>query len=414
MTFEKEEHEKQVCLAIERALYNQYLEAEEMVVFLGGPDPELVMRLYKQIKKKKPELFNRGIDVTELARKELIARRKTSNLPLKFPDPNPLYSQWWFTLDTICYLSKRVWSLAEKKSVAFLGTTTVGYHYSNCYNFDTLILDIDSHLLESLEIDSLSHVRTKVFDAKNSLSADIDTSYSVVLIDPPWYQPYFSLFLLRACQLLGDKGFILCALPSRLTRPGLIEEKTALIKELLDKNFEILALDSDVIKYSIPYFERRAFEEIGFLTSRVWRRGDLLVIRKKSSTELLDINNEEIKLLLNITPFKRPLTKRRFFLFDNKINYVCPSSIVESVEGFSKSISKRLPSKSMIIILYFLHTDSIGNGSISKMTCGPLFNSLRFLMTESASNSYEILFTILNFCNLFTPIYEFLSIVLKD
>lgn len=335
------QHRNEVYFAIERAIASGCLSYDEVLIAVGGADPHLVMELYNQIKSTNQETYH--LNDKNIKLKKLIARRLSANLPLKLPAPNPMMSQWWFTLDSVSSLSERVWSLSRGNPVAFLGTPTVGYHYAYCYEYKTVILDADSQLIESLELPPSA---SKYFyDARDDLPSNLRDKFGVVLVDPPWYPPFVELFIGRAKSLLNNNGFILCVLPSRLTRPGLIKKRTELIKKLLDSNYEIVAIDSNFVQYRVPDFEDHAFKSIPDFTGRWWRRGDLLVLRadKNSKIELPVIKKDKFLV------FTRNPQKLRFFMIEDKSDQNL-SNIIEPVEGFDTSVSTRSFSKDEIAI----------------------------------------------------------------
>ncbi len=331
-----DEHKREVRFSVERAIANGCFTFDEILKYCAGPDPDLVKEIVEDVMPndvKIDQLKNQNLKINH---NRLIARRLSANLPLELPAANPLMSQWWFTLDSISSLSDRVWELSKGNTTAFLGTPTVGFHYSHCFKQDASILDADPQVIASLRLPALT--KTYTYDVCDDLPDNLLGKHSVALIDPPWYKSFFELFIGRSRELLQDDGFLLCVLPSRLTRPGLIQERTELIKDLIKSNFEIVSLDSKYVLYRVPEFEIQAFNHNQDFSGRWWRRGDLLILRVHKESQF-NFKQPIPKKKVFKAFFRNP-KKLRFFLNENNIDQSLQNDI-ETVEDFDTSISTR-------------------------------------------------------------------------
>lgn len=335
-----EDYEKELRMTIKRCLMQGYNDLESILPHAGGADARTVRKMIDEIKNTSEfKQFISGKDDEQSAQ----ARRLSAMLPLSLPSPDPIKSQWWFTLDTMSKLSTMMWELSSGNPVAFIGAPTVGYYYSHRYNSDILVLDADKDVLNCLK---LPKYFTKLYNVYDELSQEIQKKYSVVLIDPPWYPEDTELFIHRAHSLLLNTGFIICILPPRLTRPGIIQQRTQLLKKLLDSNFEIISIETEFVNYSVPTFEEKAFNDIDGFNARSWRLGDLLIIKTTSTskTELpKDISKKEV-ITYSIDP-----KKLRVFMFDNS-KRIEMSEWLKPVEGFVRNISTRMYNKNEISI----------------------------------------------------------------
>ena len=123
------EFKDEIKNTIKRLHYSMHMKLEDIYSEIGGADPKLVEELYNELL---ADHTNHTIPNQENNTYE--SRRLSANLPLDLPAPDPMRSQWWFSLDTVQKLSERVWELSENKPAAFLGTPTVGYHFTHCFN----------------------------------------------------------------------------------------------------------------------------------------------------------------------------------------------------------------------------------------------------------------------------------------
>ncbi|KKM09380.1 hypothetical protein LCGC14_1722910 [marine sediment metagenome] len=335
----EENHRTDVYQVIIQARSTGLTSFEDILQFIGGADPFLVENLlYHETPYIKNHLKIPSRKKLRKSRDK--ARQLSASLLNYFPAANPLTSQWWFSLETIVFLSEQIWKLAGGNSVAFLGAPTVGFHYAVCYNENVIILDVDQHIIEvlnkkfthDLEFTELA----KNYNAFTKLQELEKNKYGVVLIDPPWYLPETKIFLQRATELIKKPGYILCTLPSKYTRPDLINQRTELIKDLLARNYEIISLDAKNIRYRVPDFEWRVYQAIKEFKGRMWRTGDLLLIKvlEQSNLTITEQSPKEMEI------FARDPKKRRFFLDPNNI---CENNEekCEEIKGFNSTISTR-------------------------------------------------------------------------
>lgn len=323
------EFRDEIKTTIKRLHSSKNLSLNEMYGEIGGADPKLVEELYKELLTdfEDSEIPQGENNIYE-------ARRLSANLPLVLPAPDPMRSQWWFSLDTVQKLSERTWELSANQPVAFLGTPTVGYHFTYCFNSKATIFDNDPDIINSLKLPD--NGEAIIYDAKNIPPDSYQKIYSVILLDPPWYKDITDLFLNRARRFLNDSGYILCVLPSRLTRPGLVSERTDLLNKLLSSNFEIVSLESGFVEYRVPEFEDKAFESVASFRGRPWRKGDLLIL-KVSSSSSYDIS--EIPEIEMTETFHHDPHKARYFL-KNKEDPEINEWVVPIVE-FEENVSTR-------------------------------------------------------------------------
>ncbi|MCP4261784.1 MAG: hypothetical protein GY774_30430, partial [Planctomycetes bacterium] len=111
-----------------------------------GADPNLVNKLYEKISKE----YSGSSERNKNQKLEEDARALNASLPLSLPAPDPLRSQWWFTLDSTVKIAKKLREFALDNPVAFLGSPTVGHYYSYCNYSNTTILDVDLDVIDSL------------------------------------------------------------------------------------------------------------------------------------------------------------------------------------------------------------------------------------------------------------------------
>ena len=321
------EHSREVRAAVQRALTTGCSTFEEVLQVVNGADPHDVQRELSELE---------ASATTHPANDNAaLARRESANLPNLLPAPDPMWSQWWFTLDTVVSLAECTWHFCAGGSAAFLGAPTVGFHFKKRYGLDTTILDADSDVVRCLAKNCDAAVRE--YDVYDSMPMELRGKHAVALIDPPWYPEPTQVFLARARELLADTGFVLCVLPSRLTRPGLVVERTHLLTLLLESHFEVVGLESQFVHYRVPPFEAQAYTGVEQFIGRPWRKGDLLILRTGAESRL---NPPNVGRRATQQVFSRDPSRLRYFLAKDRVQPTL-HHWVERVPEFEEQVSTR-------------------------------------------------------------------------
>jgi len=325
-----DEYKREVSEAVTRGLASGHDEFAALVERCDGADPGMVDEARNKLASQPPEPSGKDRPGSD---PRATARRLAANLPCLLPAPDPISSQWWFTLDTVETLAEFTHEVVGDGRPLFLGTPTVGFYFSHCYQTKSTILDADTDVISCLA--ELGETDCQHYDVADEPTESLLANYSTVVLDAPWYESLFRVFLRRARQFLGDSGHILCVLPSRLTRPGVIEERTRLISELLLSGYEIISLDRGRVRYRVPQFEARAYENIEGFYGRPWRGGDLLVLRVSETSTPLECSIEKP---VQTETYARDPTQFRVFLRPDSEDSALDTWI-RPIDEFSKTVS---------------------------------------------------------------------------
>jgi len=274
---EKTKHRDAVRNCIGDAIRAGSVELSDVLRRCEGADPVLVSSLLAEITKgsSKPPTV------------ALPAHHALSSLSHQLPAPDPSRSQWWFSSAGLRYLVSFIGTRAalyKSARIFSLGTPTLGPHLAH-HGFKLDILDIDEQVLDALKpLDTKATLR--VYDAADELPHDLNSSFQLAVLDPPWYPAAIYSFLNRALAALGSDGELLCTLPGRLTRPGVEALRADLIRDLVMAGHQVLAVERGTIQYQVPRFELAALERLPGFRGIPWRSADLLHLRKGSSSTL--------------------------------------------------------------------------------------------------------------------------------
>ncbi len=327
-----------VRAALRRALAAG-LRGRDLLRGVLGADPRLVDEILDGLLKEpaaQPE--------AEHAQRERheAARRYAAEMPLGLPAADPMKSQWWFSLDSVESLSARARVLSEDGSAVFLGAPTVGHHYALCYETRTTILDADPDVVASVR-EAIGGIRAngwaaETYDAWEEPPSNLLGQHAVAILDPPWYPSLTRLFLSRARQLIRDSGFIVCAVPPLLTRPGVLDERTSLLAELLAARYRVVSLEPQAVRYEVPSFELAAYQDVPLFTGRPWREGDLLTVRAGEGSPSLPIDLRASAGAVEI--FARDRRNLRVFLNEERADPQLPEW-ASPVPEFERTVSTR-------------------------------------------------------------------------
>lgn len=194
---------------------------------------------------------------------------------------HPLDFEWLFTREGSARICHEIRKFIRKDAVEVLclGCPSV-YRFGrrNMKNWDFRLWDKNVLHLGQVE------------EAEEVFCVDLcdgpygDKPADVVVIDPPWYNPYYFLFLWAATHCLNKGGRIVLSFPPEGTRPNVKEERRELFIWCKRNGFIVEKRTPNILKYRSPLFEVNALRAQGVTNFPLdWRRGDLLVLKKMSA-----------------------------------------------------------------------------------------------------------------------------------
>lgn len=247
------------------------------------------------------------------------------------PDPTPVYSQWWFTRDTVFQLMrflKRV--CAPHSEIAILGAPSLGAVYSQHSRTPLTVFDIDVEVLQSLRTHFSSNASPVLYDTANTLERSFTGRFGVVFADPPWGRSLLRLFMRRTYELARVGGVVVVTLPQVFTRPGVREELQSLVVNASKWGMILDRVIPSGTQYQVSPFEHEAYKSVGIELDTPWRRGDILIFRKLAEGASV----ESLPCVASDAWDQFIAGKRRVFLLRSANGAAYPPS-VHSVAGTS-------------------------------------------------------------------------------
>ena len=215
----------------------------------------------------------------------------TSAVSKSLPEPGLVYSQWWFSEPTYAKLVDLLLQLMRKNAhVAFAGSSTLGAVFSHCAASPVTIIDVDAVLLKRIACCVDKPAQFICRDISNPLDTCLKGKFDIVFADPPWSSSDLKTFFVRSSEMLAAEGTLVISFPPVFTRPSARTERKNLLRmaELLGLSFTTEL--KGFTEYSVPMFEYRAYKEHGIELSQPWRKGDVLIFKKRNKgTKCADI-----------------------------------------------------------------------------------------------------------------------------
>jgi hypothetical protein len=206
------------------------------------------------------------------------AAKKTETFISKLPIPHPHDFDWRFSVKGIRSFVEHILSYHHTNhSIGVIAAPTL-YSFLRYLNHFPML-----SLIERSEI-MVESIRTEFGDASGVMCHDLQypwpsrimNEFDCIVMDPPWYQNYYELFLLRATEILAPAGLIHTAFFPPFTKTHAINERSAILSFAHNRGLHLIELKSGCIEYESPQFERQAFTIDGCEACNNWRKGDIV------------------------------------------------------------------------------------------------------------------------------------------
>jgi hypothetical protein len=107
-------------------------------------------------------------------------------------------------------------------------------------------------------------------------------STDVAVLDPPWYNPFYKLFIWAALTSLRVGGYLFLSFPPSGTRPSAADDLAEVLMWSQNVGLSHLRTVPHALPYRSPLFEVNALRAEGLLTVPLdWRHGDLVIFRRQ-------------------------------------------------------------------------------------------------------------------------------------
>ena len=107
----------------------------------------------------------------------------------------------------------------------------------------------------------------------------------VVVIDPPWYNDYYALFLWAASNAVCLNGRVLVSFPQKGTRPTAGDDLHKVVLLAQQMGLQLQENRIAELPYRAPFFEMNALRAADVTNVPIdWRKGNMLVFQKRNNS----------------------------------------------------------------------------------------------------------------------------------
>lgn len=261
---------------------------------VNGLDPVLLLETIKQLEKRK--ILQKVDDLWSIKekgkRQSLDFSSEDPQLYLKkymgyfefLKTPHPLDFEWRNSTSSLNYLINEVQSLnSVNDKILFLGMPTLfaTAHIKDIPQKVTLV-ERNKPIIEGLLKLNVDKERFQILNEDIfKVSPKKIGKYHCVIMDPPWYAPFFYQFMWLASQCVELNGIVGISLPPINTRPDIDKERIELFSFCQRNGLCLENLHAQKLHYAMPFFEFNAFRAAGIKdVLPFWRKGDLALFRK--------------------------------------------------------------------------------------------------------------------------------------
>lgn len=198
--------------------------------------------------------------------------------------PHPLDFEWRNSTSSLNYLINEIQILnSVNDKILFLGMPTLfaTAHIKDIPQKVTLV-ERNKPIIEGLSKLHVDKERFQILDEDIfKVSPKKIGKYHCVIMDPPWYSPFFYQFMWLASQCVELNGIVGISLPPINTRPDIDKERIEWFSFCQKNGLCLENLYAQKLHYAMPFFEFNAFRAAGIKdVLPFWRKGDLALFQK--------------------------------------------------------------------------------------------------------------------------------------
>ena len=212
---------------------------------------------------------------------------RTAVSAASLPVSHPADYEWRFSDTTAGLLIRTATTLiASGATVVHVGTPTTFAVGTTTYGQYLHVLMERSKAVTGA-LGSRSGPRDRIIPIDLGVEQAPRLGAAAAIVDPPWYPSDTMVFLTATARACGPGASILLCQPTTATRPGVSEEREALLTDLPGLGLVCTKIQAGVLRYRTPHFEAMSLRLApgGAYIPADWRKGDLLILRKMAQVD---------------------------------------------------------------------------------------------------------------------------------
>ncbi|UUP17872.1 hypothetical protein [Nitratireductor thuwali] len=199
------------------------------------------------------------------------------------PLPHPLDFEWRFTADSARELLNRTAGMTPVGGdILLFGTPGLAVEAMTLPIANRIAFLAENNVVTS-RISALNEATGSPLSIAYCGGGLPIESADAVILDPPWYPDFLRPMLLAAAHACRIDGVVLISLPPDGTCASAEVNRNSAMLFAKGLGLEVLEHDIKAVCYESPFFERNSLAAEGIFPPPHWRRGDIVVFRKKQA-----------------------------------------------------------------------------------------------------------------------------------
>ena len=216
--------------------------------------------------------------ITKIKNQDRKVEEKIKKFIAELPNPHPHDYDWRFHIIGLKNIFEHIKQYHKpEEPICILAAPTL-YVYLHEYGYFTKLslVERSKNTVEAIKkiLGTTSGIQTH--DIQRPWPQHLLGDFSCVVMDLPWYQDYYELFLSRAAKLTVMGGFIHAALFPLFTRKDAYRERASIFSFAKHIGLSLVDLSNGLIHYETPTFENISLDDREIHLPSNWRKGDMV------------------------------------------------------------------------------------------------------------------------------------------
>jgi dGTPase len=204
------------------------------------------------------------------------ASERTQEFISKLPIPHAHDFDWRFSVPGVRAFVEHLLRYHEPAdSICVIAAPTVYAFLRHLDYFTHIALVERSENTVQVVQNAFGSISVCSWDLQRPWPPHFVSEFDCILMDPPWYQDYYELFILRAIEILAEGGLIHTALFPSFAKGHALAERSAIFSFAHNWGLYLVELRNGILQYASTPFEKKSRAHDQYSVPNDWRRGDI-------------------------------------------------------------------------------------------------------------------------------------------